>query len=286
VDWYIISFTIPFGASKYHSSAGLTWADVQAMLPNTGTANAPNILSLTPAAGLSPSSTKQDSGTPPTVWIVRGSRFGFSTSSSMPATTATVGGTYEFNGSTFNVAPLISADPKWSGVSAAHEITITEKGTPDTDFSSSFIAVQTQKSVPSSLWGSPSSTTPKGDGQLIPSQIIGVALQVRPPQLGSSAGPVNVLLRLEGVPLNITGATLPISGSAQPSGDIPANSQSTIATIIDPDKGIASSNAITARNAIFAALAAVEYAPATLNDPMTKLAGEIGSVLSAEPLLV
>ena len=279
VDWYIISFTIPFGTPKTTAQVPLTWADVQAMLSNAGTQAAPNILALSPSTGLSPASTSPGTGGTPAPWIVRGSQFGFSTSTSIPATTATVGGTYTFTGSTFDVAPL-----GWSGVSATHAITITDASS--NDWSSAFAATQIQRSVPSSLWGSPPSTTPSGDSQLVGNQIVGVTLQVNLPQIGSSAGAVNVELYLAGTPLDLTGATLPISGSAQPAGDIPVNSQATISTIADSKSGIASNSVIAARNTIFAALQTVNYAPASANDPMTHFASDIGCALSAEPLLV
>lgn len=290
VNWYIIKFTIAFGSKKTSAPAITGWSDVQAMLPNTGTATAPNVLTLSPSSGISPATTKPSNGSSGGVaaapddavaapWIVRGSQFGFNTSSSIPATTATVGGTYSFNGGKFNVAPL-----GWSAVSATHNIAITNA--TNKDVSSAFSAVQTQKSLPASLWGSPPATTPTSDAQLVPNQIVGVSLQVNPPQIGSSAGPVNVELRLEGQALNLPGATLPISGSAAPAGDVPQNSQTTISTIADAQTGINSSSGIEARSAILTALQSVNYAPTTTNDPMARFVQEIACVLAAEPLLV
>jgi hypothetical protein len=154
------------------------------------------------------------------------------------------------------------------------------------DISSAFSAIQTQKSLPASLWGSPPSTTPTSNGQLVPNQIVGVSLQVNPPQIGSSAGPVNVELRLEGAPLNLPDATLPVSGSATPSGDVAQNNQTTISTIANSQNGIDSSTGIQARGAILVALQSVSYAPATANDPMANFVKEIACVLAAEPLLV
>lgn len=291
VDWYIIKFTISFGSGKSSAPTIKGWNDVQAMLPNTGSKATPNILTLAPSGGLSPNTTSPDSGSnnaaaaetsdnaSPAPWIVRGSRFGFSTSSPIPATTATVGGSYTFNGSTFNVAPL-----GWSGVSATHEVAITDGN--NHDISSAFTAVQLQKSLPSSLWGSPPSSTPSGNSQLVADQIVGVSVQVNAPQIGSSAGAVNVEANLEGTPLNLPDATLPISVSAQPSGDVPENSQTTILIIADPANGIGSDTMISARQGILDALQKVGYAPATANDSMKNFASQIGCALAAEPLLV
>lgn len=287
VDWYIISFTIPFGADNTHNGSQLTWTDVQAMLPNAGSTGSPNVLSLNPVSGLTPTSTQpptttglEDSDTPP-AWIVRGSHFAFSTSSTIPATTATVGGTYTFNsGGTFNVAPL-----SWSNISATHTVTIkTEAGD---DCSSSFTAVQTQQSLPSSLWGTQSTTTPNASTQLVPNQMTGVTVQVNPPQIGSSAGPVNVELYLEGVSLELSGAVLWISNTAPPAGDTPVNSQTTISTIANTaGNGIASTTIIAARNNIFDALKTAGYQPNTTNDPMTNFAKDIACAFNAEPMMV
>lgn len=287
VDWYIISFTIPFGADNTHNASQLTWTDVQAMLPNAGSTDSPNVLSLNPVSGLTPTSTQppaptapEDTATPAN-WIVRGSHFAFSTSSTIPATTATVGGTYTFNsGGTFNVAPL-----NWPNISATHTVTIkTEAGD---DCSSSFTAVQTQQSLPASLWGVQSTTTPDASTQLVPNQMTGVTVQVNPPQIGSSAGPVNVELYLEGVSMELNGAVLWISSSTQPSGDIPLNSPNTISTIANTaGNGIASASTITARNNIFAALKTAGYQPNTSNDPMTNFANDIACAFNAEPMMV
>jgi hypothetical protein len=281
VDWYIIKFTINFGSKKSSAPTIKGWSDVQAMLPNTGTPAAPNVLTIAASNGISPATTTPSSNgaAAATPWIVRGGQFGFNTSSSIPATTAKVGGSYLFNGSKFNVAPL-----GWKGVSATHDIAITDAS--GNDISSAFSAVQSQKNLPSSLWGTTSSTTPTSDSQLVPNQIVGVSLQVNPPQIGSTAGPVNVELQLESVPLSLPGATLPISGSAPPSGDVAQNSATTISTIASSQKGINSSSGIQARNTIFAALQSVGYAPTTNNDPMANFVKEIACVLAAEPLLV
>jgi hypothetical protein len=258
------------------------------MLPNTGTAATPNVLTLAASNGLSSATTSPSSGSSNALaatssqsapWIVRGSQFGFNASSSIPATTAKVGNSYTFNGSKFNVAPL-----GWTGVSATQNIAITDAN--GVDVSSAFSAVQSQTSVPSSLWGSPSSTTPTSDSQLVPNQIVGVSLQVNPPLIGSTAGPVNVELRLESVPLDLPNATLPISGSAAPAGDVAQNNQTTISTIANAQKGINSSSGIQARGAILAALQSVGYAPTTANDPMANFVKEIACVLVGEPLIV
>jgi hypothetical protein len=66
---------------------------------------------------------------------------------------------------------------------------------------------------------------------------------------------------------------------------VPVNSQTTIATIADPNSGIASATAAAVRLAIFNGLTSINYGPDS-SDALTNFASEIGCSLSAEPLLV
>ena len=79
---------------------------------------------------------------------------------------------------------------------------------------------------------------------------------------------------------------LPLSGSAQPVGAVPVNSQTTVAKIADPSTGIASTNITATRAAIYAALSGLGYVPSGNDDPMTEFAAEVDCALAAEPLLV
>jgi len=310
VDWYILKFTIPFGA-KYSPGPPISgWTDIENMLPHTSGgstsslwgagalagdrrrwtgegAGPTQVLSISPVSGMLPNGTSggtEDAA----LWTVRGSQFAFATSSPIPASSATVGATYSFNGSTFNVFPLGAS---WNGTSATHVITITPQGGSE-DCSSAFQAVQVQRSVPASLWGSPpqnssgGSQTPSGSGQVVPNQIVGVSVTVNPPDIGGSAGPIDVAVNLSGTNLELTGATLAVNNGAQPAGDVPVVSSTTVSTIADPNGGIAASSTQSARNAIFAALQSLGYAPATNNDAMTNFANDAGCAFAAEPLIV
>ena len=169
-------------------------------------------------------------------------------------------------------------------MSAAHTVTITDSA--DNDYSWAFSVSPTFGNVPAQLWGTQQSSTPSSDGQLVPNQLVGLSIVVNPPEIGGSAGPVNVAVNLAHENLGLLGALIGVSGSAQPVGDVAVNSQTTIAAIVDPDNGIASPSITTARAAIFSALQALNYAPQSNNDPLTNFASQSGSSLSAEPLLV
>lgn len=299
VDWYIISFTIPFGASKGSGQAINGWSDVEGMLPNSSNTSTKNVLVATAVAGVMPSGTapsgskaaKASLGAAAgdgaaTPWLVRGSQFAFSASTPIPATLATVGDTYSFNGSTFDVFPL-----GWSGISSTLNVAITDAA--KNDRSSAFEVALLRNGVPSSLWGAPpvdkttgNQQVPSGAELLVGGQITGVSVQVTPPQIGASAGAVDVESALAFVDLELPGAVLPLSGSAQPTGDVPVNGGTTISVIANNETGIASTTVTASRNAIFAGLTTLGYQPVTTNDPMTGFAGSVGCAFSAEPLLV
>jgi hypothetical protein len=220
-----------------------------------------------------------DAPATPATWIVRGSQFSFNTSSSIPASAASVGSAHAINGSQFNVAPL-----GWTDMSATHAITILDSG--NNDVSSAFSVNPSFGNVPSQLWGSQSSSTPDSSSQLVPNQLVGLSVVVNPPEIGGSAGAVNVAVNLANINLNIAGALIGIAESANPEGDIAVNSLTTLAVMVDPNSGIASTATTTARNAIFIALGTLQYAPITKNDPLTNFASQAGGSFSAVPLLV
>lgn len=300
VDWYIISFTIPFGAGIDSGNQVKGWDDgVQAMLPNTGTDAKPNVLKLAPTAGLSPSGTSPGTarsrmralqasapadaadGGP---WTVRGSQFGFTVGTPIPATTITVGGAHAVQGSKFNVFPL-----GWKDVSSTAHITIQDAG--GEDYSAKFEATPSIDGVPQALWGSPPQTpdgkpqVPDGKNLLVPNQTTGISLQVVAPVLGYSPG-IILFSTLPGDNLSLPNALLPLSPDAQPVGDVPQQSDTTVGLIADKAKGIAATDTIASRNAIFAALQALQLAPDTTNDSMQKFADKVGCALAQEPLLV
>ncbi|MDQ3934529.1 MAG: hypothetical protein M3340_07845 [Actinomycetota bacterium] len=296
VDWYIISFTMGFGADKDDAPAIKGWGDVETMLPNTAPEGQPrNVVSLTPTDGLANDATSpaqsqslgatagdDPAGSGP--WTVRGGRFAFDASTSIPATTASVGGSHSFNGDEFNVHPL-----GWTGVKSDFGVTIEDTG--GADHSDRFKAGRTARSAPASLWGSPPESggkpqVPAPDQQLVDGQMLGVSIEVNPPEIGASVGPIDVEKNLSTFDLELPNADLPLSGSAQPVGDVPVNSPDTVSKIADPTTGIASTNTTATRDAIYVALNTVGYVPAGYDDKLTDFAADIDCALAAEPLLV
>jgi hypothetical protein len=294
VDWYVISFTFRFGKGKGDAPQIKGWSDVETMLPNTAPKNQPrNVVALTPADGLTTPGTSPTApgefvaapgGDREAPWTVRGSRFAFETSTSIPATTASVGGSHAFNGDTFDVHPL-----GWKDVSSTYAVTIEDGN--GADMSHAFEAAHTIRNVPASLWGAPPESTdgpqvPAADQQLVHGQILGVSIRVNPPETGATAGPIDVEKSLSWFDLELPGAELPVSASAQPVGDVPVNGTGTVQKIADPHTGIASTMVTSTRRAIYDALLGIEYVPAGHDDPLGDFSDAIDCALVAEPLLV
>ena len=113
--------------------------------------------------------------------------FAFTTSSSIPMTSATVGAT-SVNGSSFNVYPLVGLDSHWNNVSSAHTVTIRDSSSAVR--SSSFDAEAVQSGVPAALWGSPPEDAsgkpqvPDADKLLVPEPVDRRLVRVKPPAVG------------------------------------------------------------------------------------------------------
>ena len=278
VDWYIISFSIPFGRPRSPEAVASSWADVQAMLPGTGTPEIPDVLSLSAVAGLA--GTFEQDGVE--WWLVRGSAFECATATPVPASLLTVGETARFTADPFHVHPL-----GWSGVTATHAVAVSDQS--GGDVSAAFTATPSRPGLPASLWGSPPQAggtpqVPPTDGQLVKDRLAGVTLQVNAPALGRACGPVDVARNLAFDDLGLGGALLPVSASA-PTGTVPVNGLTTVSVIASPTEGIASPAAVRARADLYAALDRLGDAPGADGD-LSRFAATLGGALAAQPLLV
>lgn len=302
VDWYIISFSIPFGNSNQRDTTTLTWSDVQAMLPVSGKSG--TLSTITPVAGLqakatSPSNTPaahphhateelESAPADPKPWVVRPSTFAFSTNVPVPSSQLTVGSSHSFEGDAVSVRPLNTSATSndWHNITSVHTITITASGH---DRSSDFRVSLRRQNMPHSLWGDETGSTtsvPSGSEQMVAGQITGATVRANPPTIGCSSGPVNVLGALAHDYLDISGATLPLEGYASATGVVPSNSQNSISTMNNAKTGIASSGVVTLRQEILHDLKTIGYAPDTNNDSMENFVRDIGNNFSSEPLLI
>jgi hypothetical protein len=292
VDWYVIGFTIHFGSDGDEPEPLKEWSQVEALLPNAAHPGSKeiNVLSLKPSAGLvpPPGGTPSGAGEPAAgPWPVRGSQFAFEATTPVPVTTGTVGSQPLSGGDSFDVHPLGKA-----GVSSTYALTVAPAGEPSTDRSGAFEAEELSRDLPASLWGAPPESggkpqVPAPGEQLVPKQLIGASLQVKPPALGASAGPIEVAKSLANRDLELPDAQLPLSGEATPSGDVPAGGGAgTVAKIADEAAGIASGTVGESRKKTYEALAGAGLAPSGCDDPMTEFRKAAGCAFAAEPMLV
>jgi beta-lactamase superfamily II metal-dependent hydrolase len=285
VEWDIISFTIPFGSSRPPPPNPLTWSDMQAMLPNTGTADAPNILQVSAVCGLvntaaSPAVARLQATTDdPPPWIVRGGNFTFTTHSPVPASQATAGSQL-LPGAPLDVRPL-----QMQALDSLHTLTVFDES--GCDVTSGFDITALSGNVPTSLWG-PLATglgIASADAQLLCNQLIGLRAVVKPPIVGNSVGAINVSKALSTFNLELHFAVLPLSATAPPVGDAPRPDDKTVAAIIDPRTGIASPKMSGVRGQIYEALQSIGYAPPE-NQPLDGYAKSLVCSLADEPLIV
>jgi hypothetical protein len=298
VKWHIFSFTVSFGTPMGQGASQASWSDVETLLPGGSSGDGPNVLSLNAVAGVLPPQTSPSTGSQQTLvadddtqaasWVVRGASFVFTTSSAIPASSATVGSS-SFTGSVLNIAPM-----GLTGLSSTHSLQVIG---PDqkSDASIYFDIEQVTGNVPTSLWGTPPPsggptpssglTVPSASGQLVSGQLTGLSLTAQQPSLGNTAGQVSVANALAFDNLTLAGAALSLSPSAQPTGDVPAVNDGALAIIMDPQAGINSTSVSGTRANIYAALGTLGFAPPA-NDSLSTFSANASTALRAQPLLV
>jgi hypothetical protein len=301
VDWYVISFTIPFGSSGPNQTAA-DWASVGKLLPATGATVSPTSGLTTPSGTQSGGSTTNLMAAVPALatqglgaaamgaaapaqpssdgkpWVVRGSSFSFTTATPVPASRIIVGSTYDQTFSDLDVRPLAV-----TGLTSTHTLSVTD--TNDEDVSSAFDIEPVLANVPSSLWGTPQSgqSVPSPNAQLVNGQAVGLTLTVKPPITGTTAGAIAVDGVLAHDNLNLPGAELSLSPTARPAGPTASVDASALATVTGAS-GIASAAAVAARQALVSALGAAGITVGIGTNP-AGFARDAGTYLVEEPML-
>lgn len=164
VDWYIISFSIGFGANKnIDTAATMNWEKFQTMLPKSGTATGPETRDNAPVA-MATSEDNPDGNAPEVAmlsinagaggllategerWLIRPSIFSFTVQTVMPVKSVTLNGTERAIGSEVGVRPMGIRQ-----LDATMDITIGREGTPFGTWS----AESLDRNLPRALWGPP-----------------------------------------------------------------------------------------------------------------------------------
>ncbi|HEY6927316.1 MAG TPA: DUF6603 domain-containing protein [Steroidobacteraceae bacterium] len=234
IDWYIISFTIAFGASTAAPPPPpLAWPDFITLLPASP-------LTVSVSGGLT--SVARD-GT----WNVRSATFAFTTGSAIPAsaiqlnlTTATTQATVVATCDEINIAPM-----NLTNVTSTHIVTLTAADGTSVDLTKWSAPVTQTANLPGALWGTPLyGVPPPAAATLVPGLQTGVQLAPPAPSLESSPGPV----ALDALTDTLANGVLPL-----------------IATAIDPiPAAIVSSTVIAAVQSTYASgnlvnLAAIQH---------------------------
>lgn len=283
VYWWVISFTIDFG-SPFTSQPGplQTWDEFASLLPA-----APDVVKMVPLTGQLAQQTVNAAamqarrraalGDAPNghvdPWLVRNNGFSFVTTSSIPASQLFVGSTSQTpmkSGDPLNIRPMAKTN-----LVSQQRIVIRLDGA-EIDYTGWTFDTPTA-AVAKALWGLDNDGK-LDDTQLIPNQLTGFLVTAPPPDLGPTAGPIDVAQNLSFDPLSPDGITPTFQG---PTGDVAVDGVNTIAII---ESEIATT-AKPARDQLFADLLALGVDPGA-NDPLDAYARIAGNLFIGEPLLV
>jgi hypothetical protein len=265
VDWYIISFTIPFGSNAGSRAKSLDWKGFRELLPPDD-----SLLTLS-ADGIQ----KTGAGE----WVARPDELAFSTRSAIPASELRLGvpgGTTARHsaGSPLAIRPMNTA-----GVTTPKTLTVTRDGAVVDLVGDGWSVESEAQRHPEAMWGTPlGDARPRAEAVMLPAQLTG--FRVRPPKAhaGSTPGPVDVKRDLSYEPVSTT--TGLAFSSTQQGGLAAAPDATTVAAIA---AGASGAEADQARAAVFAALGALGVAPATAGS-LAGVAHDAAQLFSDPPL--
>jgi hypothetical protein len=272
VSWFIISFSVGFGADPLTSQGFRSWDEFATLLPQQQTqlpqqqsaaqvhamaastdSTTPVIVTTTISDGL----VRTDAG----AWVVRGDAMTFAVATAFPLTqlvlAAPTGGTPV----TFSPQPpadKLAVRPMGvKDVTSVMTITVTRKDGKDVLMNlGGWIWTPTLQGVPAALWGPPldagaTPTTPSAD--TLPGRLVGVAGLTPPTSTPTGPGPIPLAI-LNYFPLDGGLGRLPLSAAEPPVPRQPQPTPSSPQKIADTIVASA-----TARTDLFAALAALGY---------------------------
>lgn len=271
VHWWVISFTIGFGAPHGGNPPALNWTQFQALLPAPA-----DVVKILPREGLAPNGQTDMSADAP--WVARPSGFSFDTLASIPSSELRLGGA----SASFTSGDLLDIRPmQQTGLTSTQTLVVTRDGTEIDLLASGWTISQLTQNVAKALWGTgPQNQMDQGTAQLVPDQLVGFRVSAPADPATSSPGPVNEQY-LAWTVLSPLG-TLPIGPGRPSQGAIAQTANDSIALI---ESGIASPAIAAARDSLFEALRGLGIDPGT-NDDMSAYANAAGALFTDEPLLI
>ncbi len=273
VHWYVISFTIAFGAKETPNPPSLQWTQFQKQLPASQ-----DMVKIVPGDGLAANgSADLNSGEP---WVARPARFQFSTASAVPSSALKIGSSKELykEGDSINIRPMQQQD-----LASVQTLTLMRDSHEIKDPGANGWTIEpVTQNVAKALWGTgPQNQIDQGDDQLVPNQLVGFNVLAPLPKIGYSPGTIKVEQNISYFLLSPTGV-LPIQPGESPQGPAAQTSDQTIAII---EQTIAAETYVTARTDLFASLKGLGVDPLT-NGDMTDYSKDAGALFAAEPMLI
>jgi len=284
IHWFVISFTVSFGAEQSSGLEKQDWSQFSQILPKKE-----DVVKINAIAGLAPvlvssgSSTDDNSTDDNTVnnaanstWVVRKDNFQFITHSAVPLSELWVEGQSKplKKGNPLNIKPMTL-----TGLSSKQTVSIINKETNTNILDDTWEVDSVTNNVPRALWGTGSNRVLSSGKQLIANQLSGFKIKVPPPSLGQGTGDINIEETLK-YDLLRPGVS-PLQLGIDPQGPIPVASTETIADI----EKVMAVSIKEQRDQLFASLTTLGIEGLS-NGDLTALAQNAGAVFADEPLLI
>ena len=232
VHWFIISFTVGFGASRKIIGDTLDWEEFKSLLPKNGGDNEPDIIKIRINRGLLKEEKVENNNV---TWIVRPDEFEFTTESAIPANELK----YSSNNDqkyksikkidekdNLDIRPM-----RKENVNSTHTLIVSKIG--ESNIEANWRLNEHTRNVPEALWGKPVDGKPKSEAKTLPNRLVGFKVKTPVAEAGDSPGPIEIKENLSYTPVEQEG-TLPLSTSVKPDFSIlPVRDDNSIRKIME-----------------------------------------------------
>jgi hypothetical protein len=287
IDWYIISFTVSFGADRQQSAGYLGWNDFKTLLPQNDTSSKrffkgesnddpplTNVISIAIRDGL----TSKDHDR----WLVRADALEFSVATAWPLTEADLTGA-----TTTRITPQqpdYFVAVRGMGIRSLKSVlTITVRGSSgNQDLGAGWVWSATSSDVPEAMWGLPlaeGDTPTAPTANVLKDRLVGVGGFT--PVVAKPKGPGPIpMANLVYAQINVGNANyLPLATGERKVDREPKTNPASLQLIANS----IASTAVSTRAAVFDALKSFGF-DAGANDPMTNFAANVNLSYPAAPM--
>ena len=321
INWYVVSFTVGFGASETGATPPLDWTNsdgtgfAQTLLPHQAQ-NGSQAVSLAASAAAPPgNSSIQPAGNyiinitdgllttfssgGQTVWVVRPNHFMFSATTAIPTTEVDIAAP---GGAVNKYTPPIASQPgsnysvsirPMNAIlsSSVFAITVTDDANNVWDLAANCDFKLSCQSVPASKWGQP--LAPKQDPEanaLLPGRLMGIQSATPKAPVLTPGGDDTLVVDVASsftfdtvdAQSGSTPPYLPLVAGQTPSGPVPQVDPQSLSEI---QTSLMDAGVVNLRTQIYAALQQYGADPVT-NGPLTALASQPAAVLTGNPMIL